>query len=336
MLPAMRRFNTTGPCEPSRHYLIPPLERLPEAKELVEQGDYFVLHAPRQSGKTTTLLALARALTAEGKFAALHFSCETGEPAGDDYEEAQRTLLADLQERARIDLPEELRPPGTWPEAPPLSLLRFALGAWTRGCPRRLVLFFDEIDALRGESLRAVLRQLRSGFSDRPDSFPWSVALCGLRDVRDYKAASGGDPQRLGTSSPFNIKVTSPRLRDFNESEVRALYAQHTAETGQTFTEDALVRLWELGRSLDTVKMLLALSNSEAADAIEVLSPRRLHPKTVKLLQNAIALNGRAMVTSQASARQALIRRALDTFKAAKTQFGTGLDFTLGEGNLLF
>jgi hypothetical protein len=108
------------------------------------------------------------------------------------------------------------------------------------------VLFFDEIDALRGESLRSVLRQLRAGYPDRPARFPASVALCGLRDVRDYKAASGGDPTRLGTSSPFNIKLESLRLGDFDESELRALLSQHTAETGQPFAEPAAARVLEL------------------------------------------------------------------------------------------
>ena len=113
----------------------------------------------------------------------------------------------------------ELRPPDPWPDAP--AGRRLSAGAGRRGrrrCPRPLVLFFDEIDALRGESLRSVLRQLRDGYPVRPAAFPASVVLCGLRDVRDYKAASGGDPTRLGTSSPFNIKVESLRLGDFTET----------------------------------------------------------------------------------------------------------------------
>lgn len=167
MLPAMRRFNTAGPCEPSRHYMIPPLERLPEAGRLVEQGDYFVLHAPRQSGKTTTLRALARELTAAGEFAALHFTCELGEPAGDEYAAAQGAILLEIRERARIELQPELRPPDPWPATEPAGLLRLALSEWARRCPRRLALFFDEVDALRGESLRLVLRQLRGGFLDQ-------------------------------------------------------------------------------------------------------------------------------------------------------------------------
>jgi hypothetical protein len=49
-----RRFNTAGPCLPEDHYMIPALRRLPEAPGLVARKDYFVVHAPRQTGKTTT------------------------------------------------------------------------------------------------------------------------------------------------------------------------------------------------------------------------------------------------------------------------------------------
>jgi hypothetical protein len=179
---------------------------------------YFVVHAPRQTGKTTTLRALADELTAGGGYAALHFSCEVGEAAGDDYGAAQRGVLQRILSRAETALPPELRPP-PWPEVADASLLAAALAAWARVCPRPLVLFFDEIDALRGQSLISVLRQLRDGFNERPEGFPASVALCGLRDVRDYKAASGGTrpgwaPPARSTSSWSRCgSVTSPPTR---------------------------------------------------------------------------------------------------------------------------
>ncbi len=69
--------------------------------------------------------------------------------------------------------------------------------------------------------------------------------LCGLRDIRDYKAASGGDPSRLGTASPFNVAAESIRIGDFTLEEVAALYEQHTAETGQEFLPDAVERVDE-------------------------------------------------------------------------------------------
>ena len=57
----MRRFNTEGPVFPARHYCIPPLARLDDVDRvlgLVRDMRYFVLHAPRQTGKTSALLAL--------------------------------------------------------------------------------------------------------------------------------------------------------------------------------------------------------------------------------------------------------------------------------------
>lgn len=266
----MRYFNTAGPCSPALHYMVPAAERLPEARELMEQGLYFVVHAPRQTGKTTTLMALAQALTEGGKFAALHFSCEAGEPAGDDYSAAQHAILSEIHLKAERFLPAELRPPGTWPVAPDLHLLRSGLSAWAAKSPRPLVLIFDEIDALRGEGLRSVLRQLRSGYSDRPQTFPHSVVLCGLRDVRDYKAESGGDPSRLGTSSPFNIKIESLRLGDFTREEVRTLYGQHEREAGQPFTAEAVEKAFELSQGQPWLVNALA---REVATKMKVSPP---------------------------------------------------------------
>ncbi|WP_437674802.1 ATP-binding protein [Sorangium sp. So ce131] len=236
-----RRFNTAGPCRPDWHYMIPAERRLPEAPGLVEQMGYFVVHAPRQTGKTTALRALAQRLTASGRFAALLFSCEEGEAWGDDIGSAQRAILREMDLQAEVELPAELRPPAM-SLAGDEGLLRAKLSAWARACPRPLALFFDEVDALRGQSLISVLRQLRAGFASRPVDFPASVALCGLRDVREYKAASGGDPGRLGTASPFNIKIKSLKLGSFDPDEVRELYAQHSAESGQAFTEEAIER----------------------------------------------------------------------------------------------
>jgi hypothetical protein len=221
--------------------MLPAEERLPDARTYIEFGFYFVVHAPRQSGKTTALFGLSRELTAEEQYVALCVSCEFGESLGGDVGAVEDALLAVIRQAARIQrLDPELLPPDPWPEAPPGTRLYTALTAWVAQCPRPLVLFFDEIDALRGEGLITVLRQLRAGYTLHRKNFVHSVVLCGLRDVRDYKAASGGDPTRLGTSSPFNIKIESIRIGDFSKVEVARLYRQHTAETGQEFDGKAV------------------------------------------------------------------------------------------------
>ncbi|MCK9878709.1 AAA-like domain-containing protein [Frankia sp. Ag45/Mut15] len=224
---------------PSDHYMIPASARLPEVPELVQEKKYFVVHAPRQTGKTTALRALATELTASGRFAAVVLSMEAGQPWPDDIGAATRAILTGARRTARTNLPAELRPP-PWPESWEEGLLSDAFAAWSESCPRPLVLFLDEIDALSGRTLLSVLRQLRDGFADRPIGFPASVALCGLRDVRDYKIASGGNPTTMASQSPFNITVASLRLGDFTLDEVRDLYRQHTTDTGQRLTPQAV------------------------------------------------------------------------------------------------
>ncbi|GGK62308.1 hypothetical protein Sme01_04280 [Sphaerisporangium melleum] len=229
--------------------MLPPTERLPQARELIEMDRYFVVHAPRQTGKTTMLRTLASELTAEGDIAALMFSCEETKVAGDDFTAAESILLGSIREAAeRSGWPEELMPPDSWPQSPPGTRVRTALSEWCRRCPRRVVLLLDEIDALQGNSMVSILSQLRAGHNARHEGYPFpaSVVLCGLRDLRDYKVASGGEPGRSNPASPFNIVAESLRLGDFTADEIAELYDQHTQETGQEFTKDALERVFEL------------------------------------------------------------------------------------------
>ena len=46
-------FNTAGLCEHEDHYMVNPLKRLAAIESLIKKKFYFVIHAPRQSGKTT-------------------------------------------------------------------------------------------------------------------------------------------------------------------------------------------------------------------------------------------------------------------------------------------
>jgi hypothetical protein len=260
-----RFFNTAGPNKPDQHYTLPFLARLPEARRLVTQGLYFVLHAPRQVGKTTALLRFGQELTAEGGYVAILVSMEVGAPFSHDPGAAELAILSSWRDRAGARLPPELQPP-PWPDAPPGSRVGAALRAWARAAPRPLVVFLDEIDALRDEALVSILRQLRDGYDDRPAHFPHSLALIGLRDVRDYKIASGGS-DRSGTASPFNIKTESLTLRNFTRDEVAALYGQHTAETGQVFLPEAVDRAFALTQGQPW------LVNALARQLTEVLVP---------------------------------------------------------------
>ncbi|MFI7704112.1 ATP-binding protein [Nonomuraea sp. NPDC049480] len=229
--------------------MLPPAPQLPQVRELIERDHYFVLHAPRQTGKTTILDALASGLTAEGNIAALSFSCERAKVFSDDIAATETILLDSLRETADLSgWPEELLPPDSWPEEQAGTRFGKALSEWCRRCPRRVVLFLDDFDALQGTSLISILSQLRHGYNARHKGlpFPASVVLCGLRDLRDYKVASSGDPARLNPASSFNILADSVRLGDLTTDQIAELYDQHTQATGQEFTKDAVARVFEL------------------------------------------------------------------------------------------
>ena len=215
-----RWFNIAGPCKDDIHYMLSPTVRLPDLEELIQQRSYFVLHAPRQTGKTTAMLALAKQLTDRGNYAAVMVSVEVGSVFNHDPTAAELAILGTWYNTIEDSLPTELQPPAKqWQHQEPGSRIKAFLRGWAKAINRPLVLFIDEIDSLQDQTLISILRQLRDGFPQRPENLPTSVGLIGLRDVRDYKVASGGS-DRLNTSSPFNIKVASLTMRNFNLAEV--------------------------------------------------------------------------------------------------------------------
>jgi predicted AAA+ superfamily ATPase len=75
----MRYFNVAGPCNKAKHYMIESSTRLHGVEELIDMEQYFVIHAARQSGKTTYLQDLTQRLNAERKYYALYCSLENAQ-----------------------------------------------------------------------------------------------------------------------------------------------------------------------------------------------------------------------------------------------------------------
>ena len=239
----MRFFNTAGPIVAEDHYHVPPLERLDrdDLLTLIRRKRYFVLHAPRQTGKTSVLLALRDLLNdgAAGACRAAYVNVETGQSAREDVAAALRAVLSASASGAR-DARDDTFPDEAWPgildRVGPHDALRETLSRWAESAARPLVLLIDEIDALVGDTLLAVLRQLRAGYAQRPRRFPQSVVLCGVRDVRDYQIRSSAENAIVAGGSAFNVRAKSLRLADFSQGEVESLLAQHTAETARRCT----------------------------------------------------------------------------------------------------
>ena len=247
----MRFFNTAGPVVARSHYCIPPLERidLEYVLGLIHDQEYFILHAPRQTGKTSTIKALQDRLNsgAEGDYRCVYVNVEAAQAWRENIPEAMAVVLEILAERASSvlgddsleDMVREVLAGGNAGAA-----LWKTLKRWAQGDSRPLVLLIDEIDSLIGDSLLSVLRQLRSGYDMRPRSFPHSIVLCGVHNVRDCRIYSGSDGKTIACGSGFNVSAASLRLRDFDRAETDALLGQHTAATGQEFELAAIERVY--------------------------------------------------------------------------------------------
>lgn len=237
-----RYFNIAGPCISSDHYMINASERLgSETRELINKKQYFVIHAARQTGKTTLLKEINRQLNAEGNCHSLYCSLEVLQDIAEAKEGIPAIVKTIHSALNNYFLPNASQFAQNADYNDYANVLQTSIIAYCRTLAKPLVILFDEADCLSDSTLISFLRQLRSGYINRPDvPFAQSIVLVGMRNIRDYKSRIREARESLGTSSPFNIISESMNLRNFTKEEVTNLYGQHTAETGQIFEQDAL------------------------------------------------------------------------------------------------
>jgi len=247
----MRFFNTEGPVNCADHYCLPPLTRLDlqEILTLIAQKKYFLLHAPRQTGKTTCLLALADYLNQQEDYHAVYANIEAAQAWREDVAQGMATAVTYIATSAATLTGDSIAVPlmqEVLAASAPGAALGVFLARWCVASPKPIVLLLDEVDALVGDTLIALLRQLRAGYLTRPSAFPQSLILCGVRDLQDYRIQASSEKSIITGGSAFNIKAKSLRLGDFIRQEVDSLLAEYTTATGQVFTPEALELIWEL------------------------------------------------------------------------------------------
>jgi hypothetical protein len=275
-------FNIAGPCIPEEHYLVPALARLPQLPGLIAAKQFFVIHAARQSGKTTLLNALEQELNAAGSHVALYCSLETVQGIAD----AEKGVPAIMRS---VLYSCEIHPLLRTVQIPVADTSDYTNGVkrllsnLAQAAGKPLLVLFDEADCLSDSTLISFLRQLRDGYVNRVRSpFPVSVALVGMRNIRDYKAKVRPDSDTLGSASPFNIVTKALTLTNFTHAEIAALYGQHTADTGQVFETAAVDRAsyWTCGQPW--------LVNALALECVEeLLENDYAQPVTAELMDEA-------------------------------------------------
>jgi hypothetical protein len=301
----VRFFNTTGPCNPDDHYMLPPAERLVGAQldRYIRDKLYWVLHAPRQTGKTTFLQSWMREINGDNS---------RGDNSRDDYgrqaspagETAPIACYVSVEscqgvtgvEDALLTMYQSIRNFATMFKVPvpkvedkkDKDLLQTTLMRWAElVAPRPLIVLFDEVDVLQGEPLISFLRQLRGGFAGRGAGiFPISIALVGMRDLKDYiTAAKGGVPVNPG--SPFNVKEDSAYISNFQKSDVAKLFAQRTEEIGQQITPEALDYVYDQSRGQPWIvnslfkRATMRILNEESTETVTIAHIREAREQMI-------------------------------------------------------
>jgi len=241
-------FNTAGPIKSDMNYYISSFDRFDfeEIRNLIRKERYFVLHAPRQTGKTSALFEMMDRINSEGVYDCLYVNIESAQASRGDVGSGIRTVCESIASASNIYLKD--RTIREWVmenknRIEPQKLLFMLLEEWALNNSKPIVLFVDEVDALVGDTLISLLRQIRTGYNQRPNAFPQSIVLCGIRDVRDYRIHTK-DNEIITGGSAFNIKAKSLRLSNFTYEECKRLWLQHTTDTGQEFEETIFPKLW--------------------------------------------------------------------------------------------
>lgn len=242
-------FNTAGPISPDIHYYVDSETRwdFNSVLSLVRQRKYFILHAPRQTGKTSALLQLMNYLNDTGLYEAIYANIESAQAAREDVDGAMKAIASSIASWHEIYTKRKLLEEN-WLEivnnSSGYTTLKDLLKFWATNTNKPVVLLLDEVDALIGDTLISLLRQLREGYPSRPANFPISIILCGVRDVRDYRIHSSRTKEIITGGSAFNIKAESLRLENFTPEQIANLYQQHTTATGQIFEAGVLDLAW--------------------------------------------------------------------------------------------
>ena len=263
--------------------MLSPESRCAGVKELIDQKHFFVIHAPRQSGKTTLLNSLEKEINEAGRYCALYCSLESVQGINEAAEGIPE-VIACLQLSIRYHPVLKKLPATSGASLAHSTMLTEFLAELSAKSTLPLILFFDEADCLGGTTLISFLRQLRNGYVNRIRMpFPHSLALIGMRNIRDYRLEIRPDSQTLGSASPFNIAKESLTLRNFSREEIATLYQQHTDETGQIFPDDLTHYVSEMTQGQPW------LVNAIAAEIVEKICRNDFQkPLTIAMAEESI------------------------------------------------
>ncbi|MBS6600268.1 MAG: AAA-like domain-containing protein [Clostridium sp.] len=217
----MKSFNTTGLCNPNKHYMVDIDDKLEKIISLIEANKYFVINRPRQYGKTTILAGVRKKLS--DKYLVISISFE-----GADTESFFNTknfcnLFIDLISDSLEYVDEEINKKFLEISDNIDSLIKLsrAITKFIKSINKEVILIIDEVDkSSDNQVFLNFLGMLRSKYLQREEGYGItfkSVILAGVYDIKNLKLKLRLDEEKK-YNSPWNIAV--PFNIDMSLSEV--------------------------------------------------------------------------------------------------------------------
>lgn len=304
---AMREFNTSGPCDPDKHYTVMREALVATGEALVERGRFFTIFAPRQSGKTTYFQLLFRQLRTQGYL-----------PIWISFEGLKQLSRAKFLQIVQTFLDRELVQAGIQADYPlqdPIDL-QFYFGQLLPSTPP-IVLVIDEFEDVPPSVMSELLHVFRAMYQKREHHKLRALALVGVSTLADLVVSS---------ASPFNV-VDELRIDYFTLTEVAELIGQYVAESGQIFDPAVINAIYEntQGQPGLTCALCHYLVNEMAPDRTQPVTMAAVYP-TLKHFLTERRDKNILNIVSKAREKQAFMLRVL---------FGTEpIPYTIDDPNI--
>jgi len=215
----MRQFNTSGPNMPEKHYTLLRPELMETGMDLVHDNQYFTIWAPRQTGKSTYFILLAKTLEKEGYGVVwINFEGYATTPVIT----FMKMLVGDMNKFWGTDF-----------EVTNISDVFRRIRDIT---DKKLVLIIDEVEGINKAYFNSFLHEIRSVYHTRDRHALKSVILVGVSNITGIIQDN---------ASPFNV-TNNLAIPFFTDEETFELLAQHETETEQLFEEKVKGKIVEI------------------------------------------------------------------------------------------
>lgn len=248
----MKKFNVTGTCIPSRHYMVDTSKKIDLIIERIEAEEYFTINRARQYGKTTTLAALFRKL--KDSYMVLRLSFEgVGDGAFQNDKAFVRFFIRQVFDFMEIlEEPEELRKEwasidDTFDEIyeDGFDYLSKKITMLCRHSRKEILLLIDEVDkSSDNQVFLNFLGMLRNKYLKRAEELDVtfkSVILAGVYDIKNLKLKLRSDTEKK-YNSPWNIASDFDIDMSFSPEEIATMLEEYELDHRSGMDIEAISR----------------------------------------------------------------------------------------------